>query len=134
MQLSNAIINIRDLRLRTFIGFKPEERIKQQDVVVNIEIHYPAKQALLEDKVNEALDYKVISKKVINHVEEGHFLLLEKMVADVLTICIEHPAVSYASVTIDKPHALRFADSVALTMDYHAPDKLAAGGSYGGKP
>lgn len=124
MQLNNAIINIRDLRLRTFIGFNPEERVKQQDVVVNIEIHYPAKQALLEDQVTEALDYKAVSKRVIAHVENGHFLLLEKLVADVLAICVEHPSVVYAKVTIDKPHALRFADSVALTLDYHVPDKL----------
>lgn len=126
MQLSTAIINIRDLRLRTFIGFNPDERVKQQDVVVNIEIHYPATDALLEDQVDGALNYKLISKKVINHVEQGHFLLLEKLVADVLMICADHPSVTYAKVTIDKPHALRFADSVALTLDYKATDNTRA--------
>lgn len=126
MQLNNAIINIRDLRLRTFIGFNPEERVKQQDVVVNIEIHYPATQALLEDQIEGALNYKNISKQVISHVEQGHFLLLEKLVADVLAICADHPSVTYAKVTIDKPHALRFADSVALTLDYHAAQQTGA--------
>jgi D-erythro-7,8-dihydroneopterin triphosphate epimerase len=39
-QPSSATINIRNLRLRTLIGFNPEEMVKKQDVVLNIEIHY----------------------------------------------------------------------------------------------
>ncbi|TMP76610.1 dihydroneopterin triphosphate 2'-epimerase, partial [Pseudoalteromonas phenolica] len=27
--------------------------------------------------------------------------------------------VTYAKVTVDKPHALRFADSVSLTLDWY---------------
>ena len=42
------------------------------------------------------------------------------LVADVLAICSEHPDVQFARVTIDKPHALRFADSVSLALEYHA--------------
>ena len=114
-----AIINIKNLRLRTFIGFNPEETEKQQDVVINIEINYRISSYVLEDHVEEALNYKTIAKKVIRHVEDGRFLLLEKLVADVLEICCESPQVFHARVTIDKPHALRFADSVSLTLEHH---------------
>jgi len=115
-----AIINIRNLRLRTLIGFNPEERVKKQDVVLNIEIRYAIDNAVLQDNVDDALNYKVITKKVIEHVEQGQFLLLEKLVSDVLGICCEHPSVRNSSVTIDKPHALRFADSVSLTLEHQA--------------
>ena len=118
--LTNATINIRNLRLRTFIGFNPEETEKQQDVVINIEINYTFGESVLRDEVGDALNYKVITKKVIAHVENGRFLLLEKLVADVLDICSDHPDVNHARVSIDKPHALRFADSVSLTLEYHA--------------
>jgi D-erythro-7,8-dihydroneopterin triphosphate epimerase len=118
MSGNNAIINITNLRLRTFIGFNPEEQEKQQDIVINAEIHYPANNLCLEDSVDDALNYKDIAKKIIRHVEEGQFLLLEKLVSDVLNICSEHPWVSYAKVRIDKPHALRFADSVSLSLEY----------------
>jgi len=120
MSLSNAIINIHNLRLRTFIGFNPEEKEKKQDVVINIEINYAFNEAVLEDHVDDALNYKTITKKVISHVEDGRFLLLEKLVADVLEICSEHPSVNFSRVTIDKPHALRFADSVSLALEYYA--------------
>ncbi len=120
MNASNAIINITNLRLRTFIGFNPEEREKKQDVVINIEIKYAINDSVLNDNVEQALNYKVITKQVIKHVEEGQFLLLEKLVAEVLDICSNHSSVKHARVTIDKPHALRFADSVSLTLEYEA--------------
>ena len=113
-----ATINIRDLRLRTFIGFNAEERTKKQDVVLNLEISYLTNPAVFNDEVEDALNYKTITKAVIRQVEEGRFLLLEKLVADVLATCSSHPEVTHARVTIDKPHALRFAESVSLTLEY----------------
>ena len=113
-----AVIRITNLRLRTFIGFNPDERAKQQDVVINLEIHHQTNAAALNDEVEHALDYKVITKQVIHHVESGRFLLLEKLVHDLVGICSQAPAVTRAMVTVDKPHALRFADSVSLTLSY----------------
>lgn len=118
MQEQLATIRISNLRLRTLIGFNPDERVKKQDVVVNIDITYALSEAVLADRVEHALNYKTITKAVIHHIEEGQFLLLEKLVADVLDLCTRHPTVRRAQVTIDKPHALRFADSVSLTLDY----------------
>ena len=119
---TQATINIRNLRLRTFIGFNPEERAKQQDVVINIEIRYSVPGSALRDEVEGALDYKILTKRVIRHVEDGRFLLLERLVGDVLGLCSEHPSIVYSRVTIDKPHALRFADSVSLTLEYRADE------------
>ena len=120
LPFDRATINIRNLRLRTFIGFNPEERVKKQDVVLNIQISYLPSPAILNDQVDGALNYKTITKAVIKLVEEGRFLLLEKLVADVLATCSSPPEVTHASVTIDKPHALRFAESVSLTLEYIA--------------
>jgi D-erythro-7,8-dihydroneopterin triphosphate epimerase len=120
MALNHATIRITNLRLRTLIGFNPEERVKKQDVVINIEIDYTINAAVLEDHVDEALNYKTVTKQVIELVEDGQFLLLEKLVADVLALCTEHPSVNAARVTVDKPHALRFADSVSLTLEHRA--------------
>lgn len=116
MKYEDAVITITNLRLRTFIGFKPEELEKRQDVVINAEIRYPAKHACQTDSELNALDYKVITKAIINLVESGRFKLLEKMTADVLQLIMASAQVNAAKVTIEKPHALRFADSVSLTL------------------
>ena len=109
---TQATIDIRNLRLRTFIGFNAEEMAKKQDVVINIQIRYRINGEVLEDRVDDALNYKTVTKDVISLVENGRFLLLEKLVADALDVCKKHPSVLYSRVTVDKPHALRFADSL----------------------
>lgn len=118
MSLPVSTIKIHNLRLRTFIGFNPEEKVKKQDVVINMEISYRINDEVIHDKVEGALNYKTITKQVIQHVDEGEFLLLEKLAADVLNICSKHSSVERARVTVDKPHALRFADSVSISLDY----------------
>ena len=115
--VSEARINITNLRLRTYIGFNPEEKTKQQDLVVNAEIRYRADPAFVSDAENDALDYKHITKRMIRHIENGRFQLLEKLTADLLAIAIEPERVSFAEVRVDKPHALRFADSVSVTLN-----------------
>ena len=115
LEIHPARIRITNLRLRTFIGFNPEEVEKQQDVIINATIDYRADQACMTDDKNDALNYKLITKAIIRHVEEGRFKLLEKLTQDLLDIIMSSEDVCFAEVTVDKPHALRFADSVSIT-------------------
>lgn len=116
MDLNPAIIRIKNLRLRTYIGINEDEIANKQDVVVNARIEYSAMAAANTDDMANALNYRTITKQIIALVENNRFALLEKLTADVLALASEHPSVSFAEVEIDKPHALRFADSVSLTL------------------
>ena len=111
-----ATIHIRDLSLRTIIGIQDWEREKQQDIVINIALDYDAAKAAKSDDIADAVDYKALKKKIIHLTETTRFNLVEKMASEVLKIVMEDPRVTSASVTIDKPQALRFARSVAVTM------------------
>lgn len=114
MNNQDAQIHIKNLRLRTYIGFNDSEKQNKQDVIINAWIQYPGTTAANTDDVAHAVNYRSICKKMIAHVEENRFLLLEKLVADLLAICMEAELVSCATVEVDKPHALRFADSVSI--------------------
>jgi D-erythro-7,8-dihydroneopterin triphosphate epimerase len=114
--LHNAIIRVSNLRLRTYIGFNPDEIEKKQDIIINATIRYDAIAASQSDNKQDALNYKTITKRVIEHVEGNSFHLLEKLSSDLLKIAMENPEVQEASFTVDKPNALRFADSVSLTL------------------
>ena len=111
-----AQIHIENLRLRTYIGFNESEKQNKQDVVINAWIHYPASQAYDTDNVDNAVNYRTICKEMIAHTENNRFLLLEKLTADLLELCMTPSHVTYAKVEVAKPHALRFADSVSLTL------------------
>ena len=104
------------MRLRTYIGINEDEIKNKQDVVVNVKIDYDAEKATNTDDMSDALNYKTITKAIIKLVEDNRFSLLEKLTADVLSIAAEHSSVRYAEVEVDKPHALRFSDSVSLTL------------------
>lgn len=116
MNLNPAIIKIKNLRLRTFIGIKEEEINNRQDVIVNVQIHYSAQQAAVSDDMQQALNYRTITKRIITLVENNRFSLLEKLTSEILLIASEHPTVIFAEVEVDKPYALRFSDSVSLTL------------------
>ncbi|AXY40845.1 dihydroneopterin triphosphate 2'-epimerase [Halomonas sp. JS92-SW72] len=111
-----ATIRIKNLRLRTYIGIKEEEIQNRQDVVINAVIRYHADKAVAFNHIEQALNYRTITKQVIAHVEGNRFLLLERMTREVLDLVMAHEQVLTAQVEIDKPHALRFADSVSITL------------------
>jgi D-erythro-7,8-dihydroneopterin triphosphate epimerase len=116
MNLNPATIRIKNLRLRTYIGINDDEIVNMQDVVINVKIQYHADSATDSDRMDDALNYKTITKRIIKLVENNRFSLLEKLTADVLAIAAEHSWVIYAEAEVDKPHALRFADSVSLCL------------------
>lgn len=116
MDLNPALIKIKNLRLRTYIGINDDEIANKQDVIVNARIQYSALDAANSDDMAKALNYRTITKQIIALVENNRFSLLEKLTADVLALASDHPSVTFAEVEIDKPHALRFADSVSLTL------------------
>ena len=84
--------------------------------MINVRIQYQASDATHSDQMKDALNYRTITKRIIELVENNRFSLLEKLTSDVLQIAAEHEWVSFAEVEIDKPHALRFADSVSLCL------------------
>ena len=111
-----AIFEIQNLRLRTIIGFNDWERKNKQDVIINIKAGFDSGNSTKSDDVADTVDYKIIIKKVIKAVEESDFNLLEKLTQMVLDIVMENPRIAWASVKIDKPFALRFADSVSIEL------------------
>ncbi|MEH6389129.1 MAG: dihydroneopterin triphosphate 2'-epimerase [Pseudomonas profundi] len=111
-----ARIRIKDLRLRTFIGINDDEVRNRQDVLINVTILYPATGAVQVNEIEHALNYRTVTKALISHVEENRFALLERLTQELLDIVMQYPQVQYAEVEVDKPHALRFAESVSITL------------------
>jgi D-erythro-7,8-dihydroneopterin triphosphate epimerase len=116
LQPGMARIRIKDLSVRTFIGIKEDEILNKQDVLINLSIIYPAIEAVRDNDIDHALNYRTITKAIIQHVEGNRFALLERLTQELLDLVMAHPTVCYAEVEVDKPHALRFAKSVSITL------------------
>jgi D-erythro-7,8-dihydroneopterin triphosphate epimerase len=111
-----ARIRVKDLRMRTFIGINEDEILNKQDVLINLTILYPAQEAVRDNDIDHALNYRTITKAVIKHVEDNRFALLERLTQELLDLVMANTAVTFAEVEVDKPHALRFAESVSITL------------------
>ena len=113
-----ALIRVKNLLLRTFIGFNPDEITNQQDVIINIEIEADIpEQTLLSDKPDGIYNYRTITKQIILLVQNNRFNLLEVLTKNILDLIMQDERVSRARVEVDKPHALRFAESVSFEME-----------------
>ncbi len=117
-----ARIRIKNLRLRTYIGINEDEIRNKQDILINVTLFYPAEDAVQINDISHALNYRTITKEIIQYVEENRFALLERLTQDVLDCVMRHDQVRYAEVEVDKPHALRFSESVSITLTAHRAD------------
>jgi dihydroneopterin aldolase/D-erythro-7,8-dihydroneopterin triphosphate epimerase len=111
------MIHIRDLLLRTIIGINEEERRNRQDVLINVTLYADTRAAGLSDEIDDAVNYRTITKQIIKLVEESSFFLVEKLAAEIAGICVKDPRVERARVRVEKPGALRFARSVGVEIE-----------------
>jgi FolB domain-containing protein len=110
-------IQIKDLLLRTIIGVNEEERRDRQDVLINMILYVDTRPAGESDDIDQAVNYRALTKRVIQLVETSQFYLVEKLAAEIAAICLDDPRVERVRVTVEKPGALRFAQSVGVTIE-----------------
>jgi D-erythro-7,8-dihydroneopterin triphosphate epimerase len=125
LQPGMARIRVKDLCLRTFIGINEDEILNKQDVLINLTILYAAQDAVRDNDIDHALNYRTITKAIIAHVEGNRFALLERLTQELLDLIMVNESVLYAEVEVDKPHALRFAESVSNTLAASRCPRLA---------
>jgi FolB domain-containing protein len=109
-------ILIKDLVVSGIIGINPEERTTRQDVAVNLVLHVDTSPAARSDDIGDAVNYRTIAKQVIEHVQIGEPMLVERLAQEIADICLADPRVRDVEVTVEKPGALRFARSVGISI------------------
>lgn len=114
-RMKSMKIHIKNLRLKTIIGINDLERAEKQNVIVNVEVELDASRATETDRIEDTVNYKTLTKRIISEVELSEFYLLEKLAHHILNIVLEDKKVIRGTVEVDKPHALRFANSVSVS-------------------
>ena len=117
-------IIIRDLLLRGIIGINDDERTNEQDILINLILFTDTRAAAKSDSITDAVNYRTITKHIIRHVEASADFLVEKLVSDIARLILTEYAVARAIVRVEKPGALRFAESVGIEIDRSKADYL----------
>lgn len=110
-------IIVRDLLLRGIIGINPDERVNKQDILINLVMYADTQRAGETDDIEHAVNYRTITKRLIQHVEDSADLLVEKLANDIAHIILTEFAVERVMVRVEKPGALRFAKSVGVEIE-----------------
>jgi D-erythro-7,8-dihydroneopterin triphosphate epimerase len=111
-------IHIKDLLISGILGINPEERINPQDILVNATLWADTRAAAATDDIEDAVNYRTITKRLIAHIEQGEPMLVERLVAELTDICFDSDRrVAAVEMTVEKPGALRHARSVGITIN-----------------
>ncbi len=110
-------IQIKDLLVSGILGINPDERINRQDILVNATLWADTRAAAASDDIDDAVNYRTITKQLIAHIEQGEPMLVERLVAELVEICLDaDPRITAVEMTLEKPGALRHARSVGITI------------------
>ena len=108
---------IEQLTVITTIGvYEWEQQIKQK-LVLDIEMAHDNRPAGKSDDVSDALDYSTVSQAVIEHIEQGRFLLVERVAEEVATLIMTQFSVPWIKIRLAKPGAVAQATSVGVEIE-----------------
>lgn len=109
--------HIKDLVVSGILGINPDERIHRQDILINATMWADTRDAAKSDDIDDAVNYRTITKQLIAHIERGEPMLVERLVAELAGICLAaDQRVAAVEMTVEKPGALRHARSVGITI------------------
>lgn len=111
------IIFLGGLEIKTIIGIFDWERETKQMVVLDIEMATDIRTAAQTDNIEDALDYKTVSKRIISFVEESQFFLVEKLIEEIATIIRNEFHVPWVRITLNKKGAISGASDVGLVIE-----------------
>ncbi len=110
-------IFIQNLLVRGIIGINDWERKEAQDILINVEIDCDISRAAAGDDVEQSVNYRTVAKNIIAHIGDNEPLTVEKLAEDIAQICLEESQALAARVRVEKPGAVRFADSVGVEIE-----------------
>ena len=110
------IIYIKDLRVQTIIGIFGWEREVRQEVSIDLEMVFDCKRAAKTDTIEDTIDYKKITKGIIQFVEESEFQLQETLAESIAELLQNEYKVHSLKLRVSKPGALRQAEDVGVII------------------
>jgi dihydroneopterin aldolase len=108
---------LRDLKIDTVIGIYGWERRVRQTLIFDLEMSADVAKAAKTDKIEDALNYKSIAKRLQQYVSESEFELIETLAEECARIIREEFNVAWVKLTLNKKGAVRGATDVGVIIE-----------------
>lgn len=110
-------IFLKDLRVRAIVGIWEWERRMPQDISIDLEMAADVRAAAERDQIDATLDYKAVSKRVVELVETSGFQLIETLAERIAGVVTGEFAVPWVRVVVRKPFAIRGSRDVGICIE-----------------
>jgi len=107
---------IKGLMVRGVIGVSERERSNEQDIVVNAILYTDISEGAASDDIEDCVNYRTVAKAIISHINNVSRYTVEALAQDIAEICLKTRGVEKVSVTVEKPGAVRFSQSVGVEI------------------
>ena len=107
---------IKNLEVEAVIGIFQWEREVKQLISIDIEMEFDNKSAAKSDDIKDALNYKLVGKRVTAFIKKSKYQLVETLAEKISQVILTEFPISKVKITVSKPGAMRGSDSVGVSM------------------
>lgn len=115
------IVYIRDIKIECVIGVWDWERRIKQTIRIDLEMSADAARAARSDRIDETVDYKAVTKRVVEFASASEFQLVETLAEKISEIVRQEFNVPWIRVRANKRGALRDAGDVGVIIERGDP-------------
>ena len=109
-------IYVNNLKVFCTIGTKAEEREKKQEITINVVLDTDLRRACDSDDIEDTVNYGTVCSRLTAKAETSAYFLIEALAQHLAECCLNFSGVSGVRVRIDKPGAIKNADSAAVEI------------------
>ncbi|MBC7001896.1 dihydroneopterin aldolase [Photobacterium sp. BZF1] len=108
---------IEHLEVIATIGVYDWEQEIKQKLVLDLEMAHDNRPAAQSDDVAYALDYAAVSDAVTQYIQNGRFLLVERVAEEIANLIMTQFSVPWIKVRVTKPGAVANARGVGVVIE-----------------
>ena len=116
------IIFLSGLTTECIIGIWDWERRVKQKVVVDLEMGADIRRAAGSDRIDDTLDYKSVSKRLLQFIGDSEFQLVETLTERIAELVITEFSVPWVRVRLNKQGAIRGSRDVGILIERSSRD------------
>ena len=111
------IVFLHGLRVDTVIGVWDWERRIRQTLVLDLDIGTDIRKAAASDAIADTLDYKAVTKRLVQIAEESRFQLVEAFAEKVAATVLHEFGAPWVRVKLNKQGAVRNVRDVGILIE-----------------
>jgi len=111
------LVFIEGLRVDTVIGIYDWEKQIKQTVLLDLEMAFDNRVPAARDAIEDTLDYKKVSKRLVAFIAETRFGLVETLAERCAEIVMQEFGVPWLRLKLSKPGAVSTAKNVGVIIE-----------------